>query len=199
MLRLKEYNRKKKKGLNDFFKKEHNTEDINYCKVDNIIIKENINFNIIKEEILGTYIMAFKNIIIIHLNQNEYNDFIYLYKTSNEYIFDIYTSINYNNVIIYHIFCINKYVDEINYSAFIEGNECSYKYNCLTKMYGPNLVINKRFNLIESIDKINIKYTFFKSIGKGTVNYKIKNLIESLVQLINTYYLEYLPINYLNI
>jgi hypothetical protein len=66
-------------------------------------------------------------------------------------------------------------------------------------MYGPNLVINKRFNLTEPIDKMNIKYKFLKTIGKGTINYKIKNLIKSLVQLINTYYLEYLPINYLNI
>lgn len=199
MLRLKEYNRKKKRGLNEFFKREYDTEDIIYCQVHNTIIKENVNFNIIKEELLGTYIMAFKNIIIIHLDQNEYDDFVYLYKTSNQYIFDIYTSINYHNVIIYHIFCINKYVDEINYSAFVEGNECSYKYKCLNKMYGPNLVINKRFNLTEPVDKMNIKYKFLKSIGKGTVNYNIKNLIKSLIQLINTYYLEYLPINYLNI
>jgi hypothetical protein len=199
MLRLKEYNRKKKKGMNEFFKREYDVEDIFYCEIHNKVIKENIDFNIIKEELLGTYIMSFKNIIIIHLDQNEYNDFMYLYKTSNEYIFDIYTSINYRNVLIYHIFCINKYVDEINYSAFVEGNECSYKYKCLNKMYGPNLVINKRFNLTEPIDKMNIKYKFLKTIGKGTINYKIKNLIKSLVQLINTYYLEYLPINYLNI
>lgn len=199
MLRLKEYNKKKKTGLNDFFRREHTPGDIFYCETHNKVIKENIDFNIIKEELLGTYIMSFKNIIIIHLDQNEYNDFMYLYKTSNEYIFDIYTSINYRNVLIYHIFCINKYVDEINYSAFVEGNECSYKYNCLNKLYGPNLVINKRFNLTEPFDKMNIKYTFLKTIGKGTINYKIKNLIKSLVQLINTYYLEYLPINYLNI
>jgi hypothetical protein len=93
MLRLKEYRKKKKKGMNEFFKRQYNSEDIIYCEVNNFIIKENVNFDIIKEELLGTYIMAFKNIIIIHLEQNEYDDFVYLYKTSNEYIFDIYTSI----------------------------------------------------------------------------------------------------------
>jgi hypothetical protein len=200
MLRSKIYNLKKKKGMNEFFKRQYNTEDIVYCETNNVIIKESINFNIIKEELLQTYIMVFKNIIIIHLEEDEYKDFIYLYKNSNEYSFDIYTTINYKNVIIYHIFCINKYLDQIkDYRLFIEGNECSYKHNCLIKMYGPNLVINKRFNLTEPIDKMNIKYTFLKSIGKGTVNYEIKNLIKSLVKLINTYYLEYLPINYLNI
>jgi hydrogenase maturation factor len=199
MLRLKEYNKKKKRGLNEFFKMQYDSEDIGYCQVKNNIIKKGVNFNIIKEKLLGTYIMTFKNIIIIHLEEDEYKDFIYLYKNSKEYSFDIYTTINYKNVVIYHIFCINKYVDEINYSAFIECNECSYKYNCLNKMYGANLVINKRFNLIEPIDKMNIKYKFLKTIGKGTVNVNIKNLIKTLVQLINTYYLEYLPINYLNI
>ena len=199
MLKSKIYNHKKKQGLNSFFKRQCNSEDVIYCEINNRIIKESVNFNIIKEELLKTYIMVFKDIIIIHLDQNEYNDFVYLYKNSDEYLFDIYTTINYKNTIIYHIFCINKYLNDINYSAFIEGNECSYKYECLTKLYGPNLVINKRFNLTESIDKANIKYTFFKSIGKGIVNYKIKNLIKALIQLINTYYLEYLPINYLNI
>ena len=199
MLRNKKYNKKKKQGLNDFFKKEYDSEDVIYSELNNVIIKENINFNIIKEELLGTYILAFKNIIILHLDELEYNDFVYLYKNSNEYLFDVYTTINYKDNIIYHIFCINKNVDKINYKSFIEGNECSYKYDCLIKLYGPHLVINKRFNIIESSDKINLKYIFVKTIGKGTIDINIKNLIKSIINLINTYYLEYLPIHYLNI
>lgn len=199
MLRIKIYNKKKKDGFNKFFGTKHNPIDVIYFKINYIIIKENIDFSIIKDELLGTYIMAFKNIIIIHLDENEYNDFVYLYKNSNEYLFDIYCTINYKNETIYHIFCINKYLDQINYNSFIEGNECSYKYDCLTKLYGPNLIINKRFNLTETIDKIKSKYIFVKTIGKGIVNYNIKSLIKSVIHLTNTHYLEYLPVNYLNI
>lgn len=198
MLRSKKYNTLKKKGLNEFFKKKYDSIDVFYCETNNTIIKENVNFNIIKEELLETYIMTFKNIIIIHLEEKTYKDFFYLYKNSEEYLFDIYTSLNYKGTIIYHIFCINKHLDQINdFRSFIEGNECLYKYKCLIKLYGPHLVINKRYNFIESSDKI--KYTFLKSIGKGTVDINIKNLIKSIIYLINIYYLEYLPINYLNI
>ena len=93
MLRIKKYNSKKKKSFNKFFKRHYDYDDINYCELNNIIIKKGENFNIIKEYLLETYILCFKNIIIIHLEENQYKDFIYLYKNSSEYSFEIYRKI----------------------------------------------------------------------------------------------------------
>ena len=118
MLRNKKYNKKKKQGLNDFFKKEYDSEDVIYSELNNVIIKENINFNIIKEELLGTYILAFKNIIILHLDELEYNDFVYLYKNSNEYLFDVYTTINYKDKITLGI--VYCYLKKMNIDFYID-------------------------------------------------------------------------------
>ena len=199
MLKGKKYNNLKNKGFNKFFKR--HDDNIDYCETNNHIIKQSLTFDIIKEKILGTYILCFKNIIIIHLEENEYKDFVYLYKNSNKYSFDIYSTVNYNSNIIYHIFCTNKYIDvDINYSNFLNGNECEYKYKCLTKYYGPCLVINRRFSMNEMFDKINSKYIFVKLIGKNqNINQLIKNFIKKMITLINTYYIENLPLNYLNI
>lgn len=200
MLRINKYNNKKKIGLNSFFKKEYDCKDVINCEIKNMRIRECFNFNIIKDDILETYVMAFKNIVIIHLEENQYKDFIYLYDNSREYCFDVYSTINYKDKMIYHVFCISKYLDEMNnYDAFVECNDCEYKYNCLTKLYGPNLVINKRFDARDTIGKIKSNYIYFKTIGKSNHDNNIKNLIVSIIHVINTYYLEYLPINYLNI
>ena len=100
----------------------------------------------------------------------------------------------------YHIFCTNKYLYEINYSNFLNGNDCEYKYRCLTKCYGPCLIINRRFSMIECFDKYNSKYQFVKTIGKNNdIKLYIKNFIKRAITLINFHYIEYLPVNYLNI
>lgn len=194
------YNKLKKRGLNDFFKKSHSASDLRFCELKNKNIKKSFDFDLIKEDLLKTYILAFKNVIIIHLEENEYRDFLYLYKNSELYTFDIYSTINYKNVVIYHIFCTNKYLDEKkDYHDFLNGNECEYKYQCLTKIYGPCLIVNRRYNLLEFQEKLNSKYLFVKTIGKGVFNPKIKFLLNQMIIIINKYYINYLPVNYLNV
>jgi len=200
MLKVNKYNKLKKRGLNDFFKKNHSVSDLRFCELKNENIKESFDFDLIKEDLLKTYILSFKNVIIIHLEQNEYRDFLYLYKNSELYTFDIYTTVNYKDITIYHIFCTNKYLNEKNdYIEFLDGNECEYKYQCLTKIYGPCLVVNRRYNLLEYQEKLNAKYIFNKTIGKGIFNPKIKSLLNQMIIIINKYYINYLPVNYLNV
>ena len=195
MIRNKTYNLKKNKGFNLFFKNQYDYKDIKFCNVKNIIINKHPNFNIIKDEILYTYVISFKDIIVIHLEEKEYQDFIYLYKNSDKYSFDVYSTINYENIIIYHIFCTSKFLDK-NQCNFLDGNECEYKYRCLDECYGSCLVINRNV----MIDEFSSKYVFVKHIGLGTnTNQFIKSLIQQVISLINTYYIKYLPINYLNI
>ena len=74
---------------------------------------------------------------------------------------------------------------DINYSNFLNGNECEYKYKCLTKYYGPCLIINRRFSMNEMFDKINSKYIFVKLIGKN------KNTEKTFFPLLKINYTQY--------
>jgi hypothetical protein len=183
MLRLKVFNIKKKKGLNYFFKHQFTY----LASMHNIIIKESQNYIITKETILGFYIMHFKNIIIIHLNQELLNEFVYLYKNSN-YVFDIYKS-SYN---LYHIFCISRIIDEkFNYNDFLYTNDCDLKWKTLTNLYGPCIIINKYFTNTEIL-----AYIYIKTIGKGIINSKLKSNITTLINIANNY-MRFLPNHYL--
>lgn len=184
MLRLKVYNSKKKQGLNGPLRVTKNE-----------LVTDTKNFKIIKDQILGTYIMHFKNTLVIHLSEYMLYDFIYLYKHSTEYVFDIYET-NYltkDSPKTYHIFCISaSFLKKTN---FLNGNDCIDKWKILNDLYGPCLIINRYF----LDDPKFTEFTYTCTIGKGVVNYDIKSNIKTLINVINNHYLKYLPIHYLNV
>ena len=95
----------------------------------------------------------------------------------------------------YHIFCTSNNLKDLynqTYFSFLNTNDSNYKYNCLTRLYGPCLIINKRF----SDKNINSKYEFIKSIGTGCVNVIIKTQIATFIKIINNY-IDFLPCHYL--
>jgi hypothetical protein len=98
----------------------------------------------------------------------------------------------------YHIFCISKEINELNYMNFTIMNDCDYKYACLSLFYNSCIIINRRFDIKSSIDKLNAKYTFIKTLGKGNVDTKLKNMVKSYIKLINIYQ-DILPPHYVNI
>lgn len=195
MLRTKIYNYKKTIGINKYFKMKINPSFFNNLYVKSMIIKDCKLFMIIKNIDIGLYFWSFKNLILIHLDEQFINDFEYLYKKSDKYIFDIYSNI-YNGKKIYHIYCISRYLDELctpNYINFLDTNDSEYSYNCLTRLYGPCLIINKRFDIFND----TLKYSFYKTIGCAKINIIIKNQIISSINIINNYYMKNLPPHYL--
>jgi len=135
--------------------------------------------------------MSFNHISIIHLNKYILNDFIFLYKNSDKYLFDIYESNNFDDDKIYHIICISNNI--IDLYTFMNVNECDYKYIHLYKLYGSLLIINKSFK-----QKYQ-KYNYVCSVGKCKQNDDIKNSSKTILNMINKYYLQYLPVHYLDI
>ena len=148
--------------------------------------------------------MSFKDLIVIHLQEEFIKDFEFLYKNSTEYLFDIYKTeephlTKDENVNVYHIFCISKkLVDKPNYMSFLHANDSDIKYTCLTTFYGSCLLLNRRFDITSEYDKFNAKYRFVKTIGKGVIDNKLKSLVKTIVSLVNIYH-DILPPHYLKI
>lgn len=174
-------------------------EKENYIK--DKIIKSNEHFELIKEEFLETYYMSFTDIIVIHLKERFLNDFIFLYKNSNQYLFDIYTTSSPDLKTekthkIFHIFCTSKNLSQMtNYMSFLIANDSYYKYTCLHLFYGSCIIINKRF---DNIYKEDARYKYVKTIGKADVNIELKQSLELYINLVNNLQ-DTLPPHYLKI
>jgi len=176
-----------------------------YKLVNNVLIKSNeSNWKIIKDSYSSAYFLTFDNLLILHIDKSKssLNDFEFLYNNSNEYVFKMYETNNY-----YHIFCISKYIDLSldcnNYWSFLISNDSNLKYFMLSSIYRSFLIINKGIvDHIENIKNFNlqsIKYKFVKYIGQGNINNDIENTINSLINIVNNYYLKYTPIHFLSI
>lgn len=189
MLRIKTYNSKKKIGINQCFKMKIDPLYFNNFYIKRLIIKDTPLFMIIKNIDINLYFWCFKDLIIIHLDEKFIDDFEYLYKNSDQFSFDIYMNM-YNGKKIFHIYCISRYLHQFNYT---NTNNSNYQYNCLTRLYGPNLIINKRFDSLNE----SSKYIFVKTIGCAEINKIIKNQISSSISIINNYYMNFLPPHYL--
>lgn len=210
MIRIKKYNNLKHKYLNKLFDycindysidMNVNTNEINFTE--DLLIKSTDTYDIIKEQFLDMYILSFNDIIVIHLNERYIKDFEFLYKNSDKYLFEIYCNIlpdikgdGYSKM--YHIFCISKDIDKLNYMNFTIMNDSDYKYACLSMFYNSYIIINRRFDIKSSIDKCNAKYSFIKTLGKGNVDVRLKNMVKSYVSLTNIYQ-DILPPHYVNI
>lgn len=210
MLREKKYNKLKYLGLNSLFSNfiDDTLYTIEYPIMDNYIsnsiIQTSTNFTIIKENILEPYLITLDNIIVLHITEAYINDFEFLYKKSTDYVFDIYKT-SYEDlktkeiINIYHIFCISKYLTpDIDYISFLSTNDCSKRYTYLSIIYGPCLLINKRFDILTKPNKENAKYKYIKTIGKGIINKSIKNFIKSIINMSNLLQ-DSLPPHYLRI
>jgi hypothetical protein len=217
MIKSKKYNtlkHKKLNGLFDFYSNDssndllHNSKYKSLLKeknIKNIIIKITDDYQIIKEEFLDTYILSFKNIIVIHLKEEFIKDFEFLYNKSDEYVFDIYYTIipdlKINNKMVktYHIFCTSKKIEDLySYIEFINANDGDSKYVCLSLFYNSCIIINKRFDIINPYYKLNSKYIYVKTIGKGLSNIILKNTLKSIINMVNIYQ-QTLPPHYLKI
>jgi hypothetical protein len=213
MLRSKKFNIYKHEGLNyifDFCKDERREFNIDFENIDkeeyisNVIIKTTDDFEIVKEVILETYLMVFKELIIIHLREEFIKDFEFLYKKSSDYVFEIYkTEIPHltkdETINIYHIFCISKrLIDKPDYISFLNANDSDIKYTCLTVFYGSCILLNRRFDITSEYDKFNARYTYVKTIGQGVIDYKLKSLVKTVISVGNMYH-DMLPPHYLKI
>jgi hypothetical protein len=213
MKRFKKYNDLKYSGINYLL--DPYTEDSLYdCDIENLdindykeyistkVIKNICNFSMEKELLLDTYILRLNNIIVIHVDSKFINDFEFLYKHSDEYVFEIYQSKtprvldnSYNTT--YHIFCISKRIpQDFDFILFLRMNDSIEQYTCLSYMLGPLVILNRRFDILSSHDKYNAKYKYIKRIGKGTIDVKLQHDVNIIVKLINTYQ-DILPPHYI--
>lgn len=216
MLRSKKFNIYKHLGLNfvfNFCSSDLSDSDYQYLLnekyFNNITITNTETYNLIKETMLEPYILTLKNILLIHLKDNYIQDFEFLYKKSKKYVFDIYETShphikksNDSIIKMYHIFCISKEMpSEKNYKkylSFLKTNDSDIKYTCLSHLYGPCLLVNRRFDIIYEHDKYNAKYKYLKTIGQGKTDYSIKNFIRNIINIANQYQ-NSLPPHYLKI
>lgn len=212
MLRSKKYNIYKHIGLNylfDFCTDESSGVDTEMTndKDDftmNEVIKETDKYELIKETILEPYILILKNMLIIHIKDNLIHEFEYLYKKSKKYVFDIYETIHphmreESSIKMYHIICVSKKLTkDINYMSFLKANDSDKKYTCLSLIYGPCLIANRRFDITSEVDKYQAKYRFIKTIGRGIVDTSLRYFIQNMIKMVNEYQ-TILPPHYLKI
>jgi hypothetical protein len=217
MLRSKKFNILKYLGLNGLFRDYgynhdelklsselvlHDDDITDYTQ--HIYIKQSDKYEIVKEEILDIYILKLRNNLVIHLTKKLIQDFEFLYKKSKKYVFDIYETMHPDlteedtYIKMYHIFCISEELNEINYIQFLRANDSDSKYYALSKIYGPSLIMNKRFDITSEHDKYNVKYKYVKTIGRGIIDYSIRNFIKLMLQMLNEYQ-NTLPPHYLKI
>jgi hypothetical protein len=214
MLRNKKFNVLKHIGLNSLFifctedqfdsKLTLNNQDI----YEDIVIKSNnyngYNYELIKEISLEPYIFKLNDILLIHIKGNLIDDFEFLYKKSQKYVFDIYETTLPNlkeesNIKMYHVFCISKKLtNNVKYMSFLRANDCDKKYYCLSLFYGPCLIVNKRFDITCEQDKYQSKYKYLKTIGKGKIDNSIRTFIKFIIDMTNEYQ-KMLPPHYLKI
>ena len=157
----------------------------------NEIISCKPEYTILKEINSRAYIITFNDLLIIVFSKlrNDLEDFEILYSESDEYLFNVYETRNN-----YHVICISKYKNHINYSSWLTSNDSSTKFQALVNLYDSKgiLVINRPWYA-----KYQYLYTFIKRIGRGVVNTKIENLVKNVIRLINEYS-KFLPIQYLS-
>jgi hypothetical protein len=200
-------------GLNELF--DVCTEDnFNYNSIYSMVLKNNYvnnvdirvtsNYKLVKEVMLEPYILKLNDVLLIHIKENLLDDFEFLYKKSNDYVFDIYETSHPNlkddsYITMYHVFCVSKKLQDIfNYMSFLRSNDSDKKYSCLSVFYGPCLLVNKRFDITSEVDKYNSKYKYLKTIGKGEVNNYVRSFIKSMINMANKYQ-DMLPPHYLKI
>lgn len=217
MLRSKKYNACKHFGLNHLFdfcvdepisQNNENSEDADRVIIDNymnnLIIKQNNNYELVKETILEPYILKLYDILLIHVTKDVIKEFEFLYKKSNKHVFDIYETSQPHMrddkyIKMYHIFCVSKKIsNEINYMSFLKTNDSDKKYSCLSLFYGPCLIVNRRFDITSEHDRYNSKYKYVKSIGRGEVDNSIRSFIKLMIKMSNEYQ-NMLPPHYLKI
>lgn len=208
MIRSKKYNNLKHKHLNRLFDFDIDcTLSVNISPSNfmiDTVIQSNQNYQLIKEELLDTYILSFNNIIVIHLKEEFISDFEYLYRNSDEYLFEVYYSIlpdlkSDMFIKTFHVFCVSKKLGDLpNYQSFIGNNDTDYKYKCLSLFYNSCVIVNNRFDILSSIDKHNAKYKFSRNIGSGNTDKILKDLVVLYINMINSYQ-EFLPPHYLKI
>ena len=199
MLRVKKYNKLKNSGLNYISKICDNdlyiNEISNSYKRDNYIRKFKDEYNLIKEEILDLYILTLNDIFVINIREDIVKDFYFLYKNSTEYVFDVYetseTPLRNNEDIrikIYHIFCISEKIKKLDdYISFLRVNDIDNRYYCLTLLYGPCIIVNRRCDVYNEGDRLCDRYKYVKTIGKGNINNDIRNKIKFIINTSNDY------------
>jgi len=203
MLRVKKYNKLKNSGLNYINKicdDEHYIYKISDSyKSDEYIKKFNeptfCGVNLIKENILSLYILTLNDVFVISIKEDIMQDFIFLYNKSTNYVFDIYeTSEIYlkNNedirVKMYYIFCVSdKIKNWDDYLSFLRMNDIDKRYYCLTLLYGPCMIVNRRCDIYNDGDKLCNQYKFVKTIGKGILNNDIRSKIKGIIEISNNY------------
>jgi hypothetical protein len=208
MLKSKKFNIIKHIGINDLF--DNYTDMPNKYILDkdkytlDIDIKCKDEYDIVKETILEPYILKLKDSLLIHIKDNLIDDFEFLYKKSNKYVFDIYeTSLPHlkesdEYIKMYHVFCVSQKLDNSTYTSFLRANDSDKKYYCLSLLYGPCLIVNKRFDVTSEFDKYQSKYKYIKSIGQGRVNNNIRGFTKFIIKMLNEYQ-GTLPPHYLKI
>lgn len=202
MLRSKKYNLLKHIGINDIFDT-GTVEIINDECIENMDIRVTYNYHLIKEVVLEPYILKLKDILLIHIKDELVKDFEFLYKNSNKYVFDIYETSHpdlkeESYIKMYHIFCVSKDIGNTNYIRFLEANDSDKKYHLLSLLYGPSILVNRRFDITSKVDKCNAKYKFLKTIGKGNVNISLRSFVNTMIKMTNEYQ-DTLPPHYLKI
>jgi hypothetical protein len=202
MLRSKKYNLLKHIGINDIFDT-GTVEIINDECIENMDIRVTDNYHLIKELVLEPYILKLKDILLIHIKDELVKDFEFLYKKSRKYVFDIYETSHpdlkeESYIKMYHIFCVSKNIGDTNYIRFLEANDSDKKYHLLSLLYGPSILVNRRFDITSEVDKFNAKYKFLKTIGKGNVNTSLRGFINTMIKMTNEYQ-DTLPPHYLKI
>lgn len=186
--------------------------------INNIIISETVDYKIYKELNTSAYIMSFPKLIVIKLNESTLQDFIFLYSESKDYLFRV---IRINNVAF--VFCISKYrnnvigsglptdvtidwksnpeivlkikLEKIKLMNWLISNECNTKYTILNLIYHSHLIINR--NWIESGKRSEYKITN-EYIGKANIDSNIERIVINCINIINKYYINVLPFNYLD-
>ena len=202
MLRSKKYNILKHIGINDIFDT-GTVEIINDECIENMDIRVTDKYQLIKEIVLEPYILKLKDILLIHIKDELVKDFEFLYKKSSKYVFDIYETSHpdlkeESYIKMYHIFCVSKNIGDTNYIRFLEANDSDKKYHLLSLLYGPSILVNRRFDITSEVDKFNAKYKFLKTIGKGNVNTSLRGFINTMIKMTNEYQ-DTLPPHYLKI
>lgn len=191
---LNGYSKQSSLQLNKYIKNQFISFDKNNL-VSNLVIKTAFDYSITREERSRSYIMTFPNLIIIAISKKKTSsieDFELLYANSTEYIFHVYETQRY-----YHLICLSRYKSDITLEPWLYANDADPKYINLYDIYGPFLIMNKSWFVSVSEYPYQTKYTFVKSIGEGSINDKIADLVKQTIGLINNEYMNFLPNHYL--
>lgn len=156
-----------------------------------------LKYEIVKEQYTNSYIMKFSKILILHVNEQDYTNFLRKYIDNTSYLFYIYKSER-----LYHIFCVSHLKSEINesYLKFCFNSYFDKPNLILASMFYSFLILNENFKEFYKRmygegcpDKNKLK--FIRKVGLGKNHYPIVN---SVAQFYNSYITNtFLPINYL--